>query len=580
MNILGIHYGSSDAGICVILPNRKPIAIALERIDRIKYSGEQTKGWRANYSSNLKKLIEYCSTGLGIEPGELCVDVVAHTRSSVEDEFFQSLLSPYTKPETKFVRVNHHMAHACGAFFASPFQDSAILVVDGDGDVPENHLYVKDVAEKQSLYRGTGNEITTITKTYGASEIPFGIGWAYELVTYFLNFGAIGEAGKTMGLSSYGSGKLFNDFKILKRFADGEILMDPEFFHWAEWKKWGPEYDLQTGYEIIRRLSSKFGRVRRPGEELPSEYYDEMAYKVQQELEEAMIELSHRLYQITHSKNLCIAGGVGLNCITNKKIWDRTPFEQLFIQPAASDTGLALGAALYGKHVISNATDKWTMTNAYLGREYNEKEVKEALAKFNSIKIEYYGEDETNPYFCSKTPIFVKAAQLLSDGMIVGWFQGSSEYGPRALGHRSILADPREAKFKDIMNSKVKHRESFRPFAPSVLHERAKEYFELDYPSPFMLLAAQAREGMRKKIPAVIHVDNTARVQTVTREENGIYYNLVEEFCKITQVPVLLNTSFNVAGEPIVETPVDALNTFLKTQIDYLVIHNYLISRV
>jgi len=574
MNILGIHYGH-DAGACIILPNHKPIAIALERIDRIKYSGTQIKGWRDNFPKNLKKLVEYCLQGLGINNGDLYFDLVAHTLLPVKDDIFRSLISSYTKPGTDYIKVGHHMAHACSAFFASPFQDSAILVVDGEGDIPENHLYVTDLAEKQSLYRGTGNDITMITKTYGSSKSPFGIGEAYEIVTYFLNF-APQEPGKTMGLAPYGSGCLFNDFQILKIYEDGEILMNPQFFHWPEYAKWATVYDLQTSWKIIRELPSKFKRIRQQEEELPFEYYNEMAYKVQKELEGAMLELSNRLYKITRSKNLCIAGGVGLNSVANKIIWDATPFDQLFIQPAASDTGLGLGVALYGKHIICNSMQKWIMSDAYLGREYSEEEVTEAIGKFSNIEVKYYGRDELNNYFHSKIPIFVKTAQLLAEGMIIGWFQGGSELGPRALGHRSILADSRDVKFRDIVNFKVKHRESFRPFAPSILFEHTKEYYDLDYPSPFMLLVAKAKKSMKHRIPAVNHIDDTGRVQTVTFEENGIYYNLIKEFYRITNVPVILNTSFNVRGEPIVETPTDALNVFLKTHMDYLVLHNYL----
>lgn len=577
MNILGIHYGH-DAGACVLLPERRHIAIALERLDRIKHSGNCTKGWRDNFPTNVRQLVEYCSQGLGLVRGDITFDLVVHTVLPVEKEVFQSLLSPYTNSQTKFVKVNHHMAHACSAFFTSPFPDSAILVVDGEGNMPENHLYVSDLGEKQSLYRGTGNAIIEIMKTYGSPDFPYGIGEAYEIVTYLLGFGHQ-EPGKTMGLSAYGSGKLFKDFQILKKFAGGEILMDHEFFHWSEYVKWTTEYDLQTSWEIIRNQPSKFGRIRHQGEELPSKFYNEMAYKIQKETEEAMLDIGYRLYNITHSENLCIAGGVGLNSIANKKIGDETPFQQIFIQPAASDTGLALGAALYGKHIVCGFTDRWVMTNAYLGREYSDEEVKEAIGKYSHIKVEYHGSDDTNPYFCSNTPIFVKTAQFLADGKIIGWFQGASEIGPRALGHRSILADSRDAKFRDIINSKVKHRESFRPFAPSILIEHVKEYYDLEYPSPFMVLVAKTKSGMGSKIPAVTHVDGTGRVQTVTLEDNGIYYKLIKEFYRITGTPLILNTSFNLRGEPIVETPSDALDTFLRTKMDNLVLHNYLIWR-
>lgn len=580
MNVLGVHYGSSDAGVCVVVGDRKPIAVALERLDRIKYSGEVTEGWREQYQENLEALLRYCALGLAIELAELHFDIVVHTRQSVEDDVFRSLLAPYTSASTAFFQLNHHMAHAANAFFASPFDDAAVLVIDGDGDHPVDHVYANNMKEKQSMYRATGNDITTVHKTYGTPDVPCGLGFAYDIVTYHLNFGSLGEAGKTMGLASYGTGALFDDVKIFHRYADGEILMDPEFFHWSEWTQWGPKYGLEEGRGIIRSLQSRFGHVRQPGDTLPSPVFNEMAYRLQKELESAMVELAQWLHQITRSPNLCMSGGVALNCIANRKILDQTSFERLFIQPAASDTGLALGAALYGKHMLGRSTHRWVMTDAYLGRDYTDDEVRHALGQAEGLTIEYHGPDESNPFFRSHTPIAERTAHLLADNLIVGWFQGGSEYGPRALGHRSILMDPRKDENKGTLNDRVKRREGFRPFAPSVLLEHATEYFDLDVPSPFMILAADAREETVGEIPAVVHVDDSARVQTVTREDNGVFYDVIEKFHRVTGVPVVLNTSFNLAGEPIVETPGDALRTFMATHMDYLVIHDYLISKV
>jgi carbamoyltransferase len=578
MRILGIHYGSSDAGVCVIYGDRKPIAVALERLDRVKYSGEVTEGWRSRYRVNMRSMLQYCATGLGIRLDDLQFDVVVHTRHSAEEEVFRSALAPHTSSETEFFQLNHHMAHASNAFFASPFDDAAVLVVDGDGDRPVDHVYANNMSEKQSTYRATGNDITTIHKTYGTPDIPCGLGFAYDIVTYHLNFGALGEAGKTMGLAAYSAGGAFDDMRIFHRYADGEILMDPGFFHWPEWTLWGTKYGLEEGRAIIRTLQSRFGSIRQHGDTLPSRVFNEMAYQLQKELESAMVELARHLYKVTRSPNLCMSGGVALNCIANRKILDQTPFERVFIQPAASDTGLALGAALYGKHVLGRSAHRWIMTNAYLGREYSDQEVLQAI-RSSRVTVEYHGPDESNPYFRSSTPIAERTARLLADNMIVGWYQGGSEYGPRALGHRSILMDPRKPENKDILNDRVKRREAFRPFAPSVLLEHASDYFDLDVPSRFMILAAQVKEEKAGEIPAVVHVDNSARVQTVTAADNGIFYQVIDEFRRLTGVAVLLNTSFNLAGEPIVETPSDALRTFLATHMDYLVIHNYLIGK-
>lgn len=578
MNVLGIHYGSSDAGVCVLAPGREPIAIALERIDRIKYSGEQTPGWRDTYPAKLRSLLQYCAAGLGAELADLKFDAIVHTAAAVGDDYLRSLLRPYSHPGTTFFRINHHLAHAAGAFYATPFDDAAVLVVDGDGDRPVGHVSAS-TSEKQSMYRATGNEITTIAKTYGSPDVPCGIGFAYDIVTYHLNFGALGEAGKTMGLASYGHETAEYDFPIYRRFADGEILMDPGFFHWPEWGQWGDKYDLEAGRAIIRSIPSRFGLVRQPGEELPSPAYSNMAFKVQKELESAMLYLAERLHKITGASRLCMSGGVALNCLANRRILDETPFEQVFVQPAASDTGLALGAALYGKHVLGGSTDRWTMTHAYLGRPYTEAEVERAIREADGIhaeRCEPAGPDGHGP---GRAPIAVRAAQLLAADKIVGWFQGGSEYGPRALGHRSILVDPRNPGNKDKLNLRVKKRESFRPFAPSVLLEHAREYFDLTVQGPFMILAAQATGKAARTVPATIHVDNTARVQTVTRADNGSYYDLIDEFYRLTGVPVVLNTSFNLAGEPIVETPADAIRSFLATHMDYLIIHDWLIRK-
>lgn len=579
MQVLGIHYGSSDAGICVIADNRKPIAVALERLDRIKYSGEVTPGWRDRYRDNMRDMLAYCATGLGIDLDDLYFDVVVHTRQVTDQETFRSVLAPHTDDRTEFFQLNHHLAHASNAYLCSPFDDAAVLVVDGDGDPPVDHVYANGMTEKQSTYRATGNDIVTIHKTYGTPDIPCGLGFAYDIVTYHLNFGALGEAGKTMGLASYGTGERFSDVKIFHRYADNEIMMDPEFFHWSEWTQWGPKYGLEGGREQIRSIPSRFGHVRQPGEPLPSPIYNEMAHRIQKELESAMLDLANHLYRVTRSPNLCMSGGVALNCIANRRILDETPFENVFIQPAASDTGLALGAALYGKHVLRRRTDRWVMTDAYLGREYGDDEVLAALRDCTGVTVQYHGPDESNPYFHSRTPIAERTAELLADNLIVGWFQGGSEYGPRALGHRSILMDPRKAENKDTLNERVKHREGFRPFAPSVLAEHSAQYFDLDAPSPFMILVGNATERARGEVPATVHVDDTARVQTVTKEDNGLFYDLIAAFHRITGVPVVLNTSFNLAGEPIVETPADALRTFLATHMDHLVIHDYLITK-
>ncbi|MGA9756353.1 MAG: carbamoyltransferase C-terminal domain-containing protein, partial [Desulfobaccales bacterium] len=299
-----------------------------------------------------------------------------------------------------------------------------------------------------------------------------------------------------------------------------------------------------------------------------TQFYKNLAYKAQEELEKGMICLANRLFEMTGSENLCIAGGAGLNSVANKKILDSTPFKNIFIQPAATDDGIAIGCALYGWHKLADGKSRFPLKNVYLGRKYKKGEIRAALRKHKIVK---------NPL--TRNELLSRTAQYIAAGKIVGWFQGGAEFGPRALGHRSILADPRQTGIKESVTKKVKHRESFRPYAPSILLECATEFFDLSCPSPFMLLVATTKEDKGKEIPAVIHVDGTARVQTVTRADDELYYDLINEFYQITGVPVILNTSFNIRGMPIVETPADAIEVFLSTEMDILVLGNYLLDK-
>jgi carbamoyltransferase len=368
----------------------------------------------------------------------------------------------------------------------------------------------------------------------------------------FLNFGDFGS-GKVMGLAPYGGqpGKTINEPFV--EIVDGVALANSE-------KNFVRHNDLYR-----KRFFPNI--PPREQEELPDDVYTEIAYAVQTATEDTLIEMASHLYRISPSKNLCYAGGVGLNSVANKKILDNTPFERIFIQPGACDSGIALGCVFHGAHIIHREPPgKYRLRNAYLGRTYSDEEILADLAgvKNNTVRKEQEGA--------------LKAAQRLAQGKILGWFEGGSEIGPRALGHRSIICDPRKPEMKDTLNARVKHREGFRPFAPSVLLENVSEYFDLDCESPYMLLIAEVKEDKRHLVPSITHVDGTARVQTVTGEDNGKYYDLIREVGTITGVPVILNTSYNIAGEPIVETPGDAVKCFMSTEMDYLVIEDYLIE--
>jgi len=299
-------------------------------------------------------------------------------------------------------------------------------------------------------------------------------------------------------------------------------------------------------------------------------HWQDLSWQVQDDTERALLERARRLHEATGAKNLCIAGGVGLNCVANGRIVREGPFENVWIQPAAGDDGIAIGCAYYGHLALRQQPRSYVMRHAYLGRRYGREDEQRAFASWPTRVVTRRER---------VTDIAAATAAQLAEGKIVGWFQGGSEFGPRALGNRSILADPRNPAMKDLLNARVKHRQSFRPFAPAVLAERSHEIFEDGVDSPFMLLSMNVRPEWQERVPAIVHVDGSARVQTVHRESNPAFHALLEAFAERTGVPVLLNTSFNVRGEPIVETPTDAMKCFLSTEIDVLVIHDLLIEK-
>lgn len=380
-----------------------------------------------------------------------------------------------------------------------------------------------------------------VEKSYGQ-----GIGIVYTAITNdILNFG-IGEAGKTMALAAFGKNVKGSKILNLNPTYSGLVTDYSEFINRA------PYYKLKKEIKKCERR-----------EDVMSEFYAKIAYELQDETEKCMVYLANYAYKITGKKNLCIAGGVGLNCVANSKILEKSPFEKIFIQPASSDAGIPFGLALCG-YTEFKKSSRIYFNHAFTGVSYNGNETTNLL---NGLGIKY---NHSNPK---------EVARLLSEGKIIGWFIEGSEFGPRALGHRSIIADPRYLNMKDVVNAKVKHREMFRPFAPSILEEDASSFFYLTTGSPFMLLAPAVKENKAEEIPAVIHVDGTARVQTVSEIANKVYYNLIKNFKEITGVPVILNTSFNDNDEPVVETPIDAVLCFLRTEIDCLYLDGLLIKK-
>ncbi len=427
--------------------------------------------------------------------------------------------------------VNHHLAHAATAYYSSAFHDSAILVVDGRGSDKET----------QSLFVARGNHIELLE-----SSAAIGIGLLYASVTHLIGFGLLQE-GKTMGLAPYGAPDLVPppDTPLLPiKGSFAGIAADYADLCIED------SYDLQFAVDVAT-----------------PERKARAAYEVQQEVEREMLRLAGYAKERTGSANLCISGGVGLNSVANYKIQQTKTFENLYIHPACSDTGIPLGAALWGYHALLGRPLRQAPLSPFLGPEYDEATLLDAISACTGMDAVH------------GPASFERTADLLARNSIVGCFQGRSEMGPRALGNRSILMSPLRAENKDVLNARVKFREGFRPFAPACMEEYAQEYFEIDCPCPYMLLVPNVRPEKRGVIPAVTHVDGTGRLQTLTAELNPVFYRLASMFKDRTGVPVLLNTSFNVNGEPIVETPADAVRCFLGTNIDALLIGDHLILK-
>jgi len=442
----------------------------------------------------------------------------------------------------KFQFVEHHIAHAYSCFTISPFDDAAILTADGIGEWTTT-----------LLAQGRGNTITKFKEMY----FPFSLGAFYTTLTTYLGFKRNADEYKVMGLSSYGkTDEYYNEFKRVIRLApDGEYEMDMSFFN----------YQFGEVPYYSEKFLLTFGEDRKPGQEV-SDRHAEVARGGQRRLEDALLHMANHLHKITGSKNLCLNGGVALNCVANGRLIKETQFEETYIQPAAYDAGAVVGAAFFIHNGILGNPRDFVMDNAFWGPQYTHDQV-EAFIRLAKV-----------PFQEVKDPS-KEAAKLLANGHIVGWFQGRMEFGPRALGKRSILADPRDPNMKDVVNEQVKHRESFRPFAPSILAEKVSEYFDFSYPSPFMLLVYNVLPKKRDVIPSVTHVDGTGRVHTVVKSMDPLYYNLIAEFERLTGVPVVLNTSFNIKEEPIVCTPKDALRCFYTTGLDDLVIDNFVLSK-
>ncbi len=438
--------------------------------------------------------------------------------------------------------IEHHLSHAASAFLVSPYKESAIVTVDGVGEWATS-----------TICKGDGNDIQILKEI----RFPHSLGLLYSAYTYYLGFKVNSAEYKVMGLAPYGEPKYVD--KVLETISyneDGSFKMNMKYFAY--------DYGLEMTNGHFEKL---FGQPRREPESKLEQFHKDVAMSVQKVTEEIVLRMVRHAHQLTGSNNLCMAGGVALNCVANGRVVKETPYKDVFIQPAAGDAGGAVGVATYIHHTVLGNERKWQMKHAYFGPEYRTDEIRQYLQS-NEVVFHELTEEQ----------MIDATVDAMVDQKTIGWFQGRMEFGPRALGARSIIADARNPENKSVVNLKIKFRESFRPFAPSVLEEKCSEWFDLDVPSPYMLLVADVKPGKRT-IPSVTHVDHSARIQTVDPHTHPRYYNLIKRFDEKTGCPVIINTSFNVRGEPIVCTPHEAYLCFMRTNMDVLVMDRFVMYK-
>ena len=581
MNILGINAYHGNASAAIVCDGQLIAAVEEERFNRVKYAaGFPVQAIRFCLQEAGLTLADIDHVGIPRNPYarlftkliySLRMPSFARQRAKVLATFTgipEALAAAFDadpqKIKAKFHRIEHHQAHLASSFFVSPFETAALLSADGLGDFASTMWGV-----------GQGHHMNI----HGSVTFPHSLGLFYSAVTQYLGFLKFGDEYKVMGLGAYGQPAHLEAFRDIVRFdensgANGFRLGLDYFTHhrtgpemsWAEADK-TPTLGKLFSPEMARRL----GPVRGPAEPLEQRHRN-LASSLQARLEEVYLGMLRKLANATGMKSVCLAGGVAFNCVANGKIFDSTGFEQIYVHPAAGDGGLSVGAAFYVWNQMLGKPRSFVMNHAYWGPGYSREQVHHAIDSSALARNGYSVAELPEPDLMRNT------AQIIADGKILGWFQGRAEWGPRALGNRSIVADPRRPEMKEILNRRIKHREIFRPFAPSILAESTADYFEKSHPSPFMTLAYSVRPEKRDKIPAPTHVDGTGRLQTVTRDANPRYWQLIKAFENLTGVPVVLNTSFN-DNEPIVCRPEEAIDCFLRTQMDALVLGDFLITR-
>ncbi len=574
MYILGINAYHGDSSACLIKDGELLAAIEEERIKRVKH-----------WAGFPQEAIKWCLSYSGVDIRD--IDYITISRNPwarFHKKVFRILLKrpnlsflkerlnnlkkiksikgnlakifnvKESEIKAKLVNIEHHRAHLASSFFVSPLEEAALVSIDGFGDFTST-----------MVGKARGNNI----KILDLVEFPQSLGIFYTALTQFLGFWNYGDEYKVMGLSAFGKPIYLDKMQeIVKLKNNGLFDLDTSYFlHESEgvemtWLNEQPKIGKIFSDKLIELL----GEPRKEKEEL-NEKFQNIAASLQAMYEEAFFHILNHLHKKTGLKSIALAGGCLQNSLANGKIFSRTPFKNVYIPPASHDAGTAIGSAYYLYHQVLDNPRKFIMNSPFFGPEYDDRTNKEALEKYK-LKFRYL--DEKN--------LIKKTAQYLAKGKIVGWFQGRTEWGPRALGNRSILANPCRKDMKEILNTKIKKREPFRPFAPSLLEEAVSDYFEESYPVPFMEKVYVIKPEKRKKIPAVTHIDGTGRLQSVRSQNNPLYYKLIKEFGELTGVPIVLNTSFN-ENEPIVNKPEEAIDCFLRTKMDILVLGNYIVER-
>lgn len=574
MLVLGLNMFHADASAAIIVDGKVAFAIAEERLNRIKhYAGFPSLAVRAcldavgatvkdvnhvavgqDSDANLIKKVQYALAN----PAKILNFIhLRERKESMRD--VRSLLEKALDVDPNLLRfqehhLEHHIAHIASAYYCSPWEKAAGFSYDGSGD------FVSTM-----MARCEGPDIEVLRRVY----LPDSLGSFYTMICEFIGYKKYGDEGKVMGLAPYGKSTFCEQVSKIVDLKNGTFHLGLDYF-----KPLGSNQGMQVREDgtvelaphFSEQMAELFGEPRKPHTEIGQRDMD-LAFAMQHRFEEVFFYLLNELYQRVSEEKLVMAGGCALNSVANGKLFSTTPFRETWIQPAAGDEGLAIGAALHTYHSVLKQENRHVLHNSYLGPEFSDVQIESSLksAGLRYRKLE-------------REPLLDAVAGQITAGNVVGWFQGRMEWGPRALGNRSIVAHPGLPNMKDILNARIKQREWFRPFAPSILAERQSEYFEYDHPSPFMLHVYKIRPEKREQLCAVNHVDDTGRLQTVSREENSLYYDLICAFEKKTGIPVILNTSFN-ENEPIVCQPVEAIDCFRRTRMDALAIGSYLVLK-